>query len=288
MTKRKIFYDYKKNVDLILPSSKRLYKRLGDYDTLAEYTLCAIKDFEKYCDKNIPFSDYVTQKAKEHNINLSGGVTMSNYEKALCESFIVNSHSIFSDYIRHYRDDIRNLIKEDFILDSSESSSELHRLLESLKKLGLEPEFPSWLIPVMDYYRLVRNRVAHNSDDEQACIKAYKKINRSNLDQDYEIFKGRVLKNYDTISIDDVYFYSACIKHVANYLVMVLKGKVNWIEVSKIHRDLKPENIAKGTNPESLVNRVYMQYGHRLTKEEREIILEDLKQRKLDYKKRMC
>ena len=43
---RTIFYDFKGNVDLDLPSRRRLKKRLGDYDTLAEYTFCAIRDFE--------------------------------------------------------------------------------------------------------------------------------------------------------------------------------------------------------------------------------------------------
>lgn len=284
MGKRTIFYDYRNSVDLILPSSKRLYKRLGEYDTLAEYTMCALLDFEKYCDKTLPFSEYVTIKAKEHQINLRGGVMLGNYKTALCKSFIVNSHAILSDFIRHYRDDIRNLIKSDFKLSDDDKISELNRLLISLADIEIKPQFPSWLIPVMEYYRMVRNSVAHNERDEVACHKAYNNIDRNVLDNSYWVFKGKAPNEANAITMDDFYFYSACIKHVANYLVMALKGRIDWKNIVYTHTDLYPQNIKKGTNPLRLVNSVFMQYNHFGTKEEIQDILGVLKTRKEDYK----
>ena len=284
MAKRTIFYDYRSNVDLILPSSKRLYKRLGDYDTLAEYTMCALLDFEKYCDNAIPFSEYVTRKAREHQINLSGGVTLGNYKSALCKSFIVNSHAILSDFIKHYRDDIRNLFTRDFKLADDEKISELNRLLVSLEKLNLKPQFPDWLIPVMEYYRMVRNSVAHNERDVDACFKAYSKIDRNAIDNEYYVFKGKAPNSADRISMEDFYFYSACIKHFVNYLVMVLKGRVKWGCIAETHEDLDPRNIAKGTDSVKLVNCVFLQYNHRATKEEQRKVLDCLIQRKMDFK----
>ena len=284
MGKRTIFYDYKNNVDIILPSSKRLYKRLGEYDTLAEYTMCALLDFEKYCDKALPFSEYVTIKAKEHHINLRGGVMLGNYKTALCKSFIVNSHAILSDFIRHYRDDIRNLIKSDFKLSDDDKISELNRLLNSLADIEIKPQFPSWLIPVMEYYRMVRNSVAHNERDEAACHKAYNNIDRNALDNSYWVFRGKVPNEAYAITMDDFYFYSACIKHVDNYLVMALKGRIDWKNIVYTHTDLAPQNIKKGTNPLRLVNSVFMQYNHFGTKEEIQDILGILKTRKEEFK----
>ena len=284
MGKRVIFYDYRQNVDMTLPSSKRLYKRLGDYDTLAEYTMCTLLDFEKYCDKTIPFSDYVTTKAKEHQINLRGGVSLGNYKTALIKSFIVNSHAIFSDFITHFRDDIRNLFDRGFKLVDDDKASELTRLLKALDSLGIKPKFPSWLLPVMDYYRMVRNSVAHNERDKNACEKAFGKIDRDALDTDYSIFKGKVPNAADAIMMDDFYFYSACIKHVANYLLMALKGRVDWSHLGFTHSDLDPVNIEKGTNSVKLVGRVYLQYGHKGTKEEIRSVLDTLKERKEEYR----
>lgn len=209
MGKRIIFYDYQSSVDIVLPSSKYLYKRLGDYDTVAEYTMCAVLDFEKYCDTSIPFSEYVALKAKEHGVNLRGGVTLGNYKTALCKSFMVNSHSILSDFIKHYRDDIRNLFTRDFTIKGDDKISELERLLASLQELGLTPKFPCWLLPTMDYYRHVRNSVAHNQRDKDACKKAYSKIDIDAIKKDYRIFSDKAPNPVDAITLDDFYFYSA-------------------------------------------------------------------------------
>lgn len=280
MGKRSIFYDYRNSVDMKLPSCKRLYKRLGDYDTLAEYTMCTLLDFEKYSDPAIPFSDYVSIKAKEHGVNLRGGVTLGNYKTALVKSFLVNSHAILSDFIKHYRDDIRNLFTRDFNIKSDDKISELERLLASLKQIGLDPTFPNWLLPVMDYYRYVRNSVAHNLKDKNACESAFKKIDIQSLNADYCIFKDKAPHPVDEINMDDFYFYSACIKHVANYLVMVLKGRVDWSRLGATHIDLDPQNIEKGTNTEHLVNRVFMQYNHRGSKLEIRTVMDEVIARK--------
>lgn len=284
MGRRTIFYDYKKNVDMTLPSSKRLYKRLGDYDTLAEYTMCALLDFEKYRDKSIPFSDYITIKAKEHQINLRGGVTLGNYKTALIKSFIVNSHAILSDYIKHYRGDIRDLFTREFKLSDDDKVSELTRLLRALSSIGIKSQFPIWLLPVMDYYRMVRNSVAHNERDKDACEKAYEKVDRPAIDTDYWVFKGKAPNPADSITMEDFYFYSACIKHVANYLVMALKGKVNWPDIGLTHTNLDPANIKKGTDSVKLIGRVFLQYNHRGTKDEIRSILDVLKERKEEYR----
>lgn len=85
------FYNFKVGADFKLPSRKKLFKKMGEYDTLAEYTVCALRDFEKKWDRKTKFEDYVTQKAIEHSVNLRGGVTLPNHEPALYKSFMVNS-----------------------------------------------------------------------------------------------------------------------------------------------------------------------------------------------------
>lgn len=103
------------------------------------------------------------------------------------------------------------------------------------------------------------------------------------VDKDYWVFKGKAPNPADAITMDDFYFYSACIKHVANYLVMVLKGRVNWPNIGT-HTDLDPANIKKGTDSVKLVGRIFLQYNHRGTKEEIRSILDVLKERKEEYR----
>lgn len=285
MAKRTIFYDYKTNVDLKLPSNNRLQKRLGEFDTLAEYIECATLDFEKNADPKLDFSKYVSLKAKEHSVNLNGTVTLENFKCAMYKSFMVNSHALLSEFIINYRDDIRNLICPDFMLENDEKKSQLQRLVISLKKIGIEPTFPKWLLPVIDYYRLVRNSVAHINKDTKTCEEAFALIDISGMWDEYEVFKNKAPNPYDQITMFDFYFYSACIKHVANYLTMALKGKVDWGTLGNIHPAFEYENLKDVTDSIKYINGILGLYQHLPTDEERQEILAVIQQRRKDAKK---
>ena len=95
------FYNFKVGVDFKLPSREKLFKKMGEYDTLAEYTVCALRDFEKKWDRKKKFEDYVTQKAIEHSVNLRGGVTLAHqkssvdiYPKILLSLYMKNGESV--------------------------------------------------------------------------------------------------------------------------------------------------------------------------------------------------
>ena len=277
---RTIFYDFKANVDLELPSRKRLLKRLGEYDTLAEYTFLAVRDLEANWDGNGTHEDYISAKAKLRNVNLREGVTLPNPEPALIKSFLVNSHAMLEDFADQYKIDIKNLINPDFCLDTSDKLSKVERLLIPLQIMGINPIFPTWLSPVLKYYRLVRNSVAHNEKEIKSCEDAYEAIDIQKLQTDYPLFTGKAPNNPNEINIEDFYFYSACIKHFANYLTMALKGKVNWSNLGYIHDSFNAKKFSKGTQPIPLINTVLMQYNHRPLKEEVLRILADIKKQK--------
>ena len=175
-------------------------------------------------------------------------------------------------------------MNRDFKIVDDDKVSELTRLLIALEELEIIVKFPCWLLPVMDYYRMVRNSVAHNERDKKACEKAFSKVDKDAINADYSIFKGKVPNAVNAITMDDFYFYSACIKHVANYLRMALKGRVDWGHLGYTHLDLDPANIEKGTDSVKLVGRVYLQYCHKGTKEEIRSVLDTLKRRKEEYR----
>ena len=277
---RKTFYDFKANVDLELPSRVRLHHRLGEYDTLAEYTYLTLKDFEANWNGVGSHEDYVSSKAIVHDVKIRGGVTLPNYESALIKSFLVNSHAMLEDFVDQYKMDIRNLIDRKFSLDLSDKLSKAEKLLSSLEKISILPSFPEWLLPVMKYYRLVRNSVAHNEKDMKSCETAYKAIDIRKLNEEYPTFSGKVPNVPNNLNMDDFYFYSACIKHFANYLTMALKGKVNWSNLGNIHESFDVRTFVKGTCPISLINREISQYKHVILREEQLQILADIKKQK--------
>ena len=91
---------------------------MGDYDTLAEYTFCAVRDFEVDWTNESSFEKYVTTKAELKGVNLRDGVMIPNHELALVKSFLVNFYAMLEDFINYCRFDIKNLFDKNFHLDN--------------------------------------------------------------------------------------------------------------------------------------------------------------------------
>ena len=280
-SRRSFFYNYKAHVDLALPSQNMLFKKLGDIDIVAEYTFCAVRTF-KYNSKRSHFSHrmYVKKKAIRCKVNMGGCDENVNIERDLCKTFMLNSYAMLDIFIEHYRTDIQHLIDPSFCLSSDNTKSKVEKLLIPLKRLGIEPECPEWLLPCLNYYRLVRNGSAHNLANETACKAAYERIDTEKLWNDYPVFAHKVPNNPNEINLDDFYFYSACIKHFANYLVMALKGQVQWERLGEIHPKFQRANIPSASNPRTWVNSVLNEYRSQATQAERDKIVEYIKANK--------
>lgn len=280
MKKRTFFYDFKNCIDFDLPSRRKLEKRLGDYDVLAEYTICAVRDMGHSIKGNASKKEFFKEKLRLHKVNMSGYVEYPNKEHDLCMLFMVNTNAMLNDYIDSYAKDIRALINPDFEMPGDNAMSKVEKLLFALKKNNIEFTIPVWVLQCLNYYRLVRNNIAHNDGEQRQCKEAYEGIDKKALNNDYPIFIGKAPNPIENICMNDFYFYSACVKHFANYTVMALKGKVNWSEIGAIHPLFRLENIPFGTNPKTWINRVLNDYHCKATKQDRDAIYEVIKARK--------
>lgn len=279
--KRTIFYDFKSNIDFDLPSRKMLVKRLGDYDVLAEYTICALRDFQhNIAHSGISKKQFFKDKIKKHRINMGSYVEYKDMEHDLCMLFMINSYAMLNEFVIAYRDDIRDLIKYDFKLSDKEGISKVEKLNISLEEIGIKSACPIWIQQCLNYYRYVRNATAHNDGLKKKCDEAYKFINIDQMHSEYPIFKDKAPNPVSHIKIDDFYLYSACIKHYANYLVMALKGKVDWANVWQTHHLFQRKNIPKETNPVSWVNGILTKYNCHVTRAVRDQIVEYIKANK--------
>ena len=89
---KSIFYNSKK-IRWRLPSRERLFHRLGEYDTMAEFTVLSERHFETLCKNAESYVDFVNTKAAEYNVKIRSGVTLDNYREALYKSFKSSSNS---------------------------------------------------------------------------------------------------------------------------------------------------------------------------------------------------
>lgn len=269
------FYDFSV-VTFKLPSRERLVKRLGDYDALAEFAVLSFRDFESDANASDNIINYIHEKAIVHDVKIRGTIALENYHEAMYKSFMVNTYAMFSEYIDKLKEDIRILVDPEFGFVDDNGISDYERLKRSLIKLGIFPPIPLWLEQLEEYYRLVRNHVAHNNGDDEKCIAAYNKIDKNKMYAEYKVFDGFAPNPPGQITMHDFYLYSASVKHIANIITISLKDKLNWRGIGKTHPTLIKKHPS-GTDRRILARDLLIKYGYRYSKEDLDQITADIR-----------
>jgi hypothetical protein len=269
------FYDFSV-VKFKLPSRERLVKRLGEYDALAEFAVLSFYDFETIARSVQDTYKFVCDKAREYDVKIKGTVSMENYHEALYKSFMINTYAMFAEFIENVREDIRILINPGFVFVDDNNISDYERLKRSLGAIGINPPIPKWLEQLEEYYRLVRNHVAHNGGDDEKCNKAFKRIDLNAMYSEYKVFEKLAPNPPISITMQDFYLFSASVKHIANIITITLKDRIIWQNIGKTHPDLIRKHQA-GTDRRKLARDILIGYGYRYSKEDLDKITADIR-----------
>jgi hypothetical protein len=269
------FYDFSGAI-YKLPSRERLIKRLGDYDALAEFAILGLLEFEAKLIVQKDAYQYISEKAQEHNVKIRGKVALDNYHEVMYKSFMVNTYSLFEEFIENIRNDIRILIDKNFVFVTVNNISEYERLKCSLKNIEVIPPIPRWLDQLEVYYRTVRNHVAHNKADDEKCLNAYRKIDLETMYSEYDIFKNLAPNPPGEITMQDFYLYSATVKHIANIIALELQDKICLNGIGQTHPELIHEH-KPGTDRRSLAIEVLMNYTNNYSNNDLDKIVEDIR-----------
>lgn len=269
------FYDFS-IVKFKLPSRERLVKRLGEYDALAEFAVLSFYDFETIARSVQDTYKFVCDKAREYDVKIKGTVSMENYHEALYKSFMINTYAMFAEFIENVREDIRILINPGFVFVDDNNISDYERLKRSLGAIGINPPIPKWLEQLEEYYRLVRNHVAHNGGDDEKCNKAFKRIDLNAMYSEYKVFEKLAPNPPISITMQDFYLFSASVKHIANIITITLKDRIIWQNIGKTHPDLIRKHQA-GTDRRKLARDILIGYGYRYSKEDLDKITADIR-----------
>ena len=269
------FYDFS-IVKFKLPSRERLVKRLGVYDALAEFAVLSFYDFETIARSVQDTYKFVCDKAREYDVKIKGTVSMENYHEALYKSFMINTYAMFAEFIENVREDIRILINPGFVFVDDNNISDYERLKRSLGAIGINPPIPKWLEQLEEYYRLVRNHVAHNGGDDEKCNKAFKRIDLNAMYSEYKVFEKLAPNPPISITMQDFYLFSASVKHIANIITITLKDRIIWQNLGKTHPELIKKHQS-GTDRRKLARDVLIGYGYRYSKEDLDKITADIR-----------
>lgn len=215
-----------------LPSNRFLWVCLGEYDALVEYQEVANRLMLKaYEDSKQTFGDYLKCASKATGIKLYN-LTLQNYKEKIIQGYLVYPNAIFDEFLTRFIADVRDLIDAGFA-ESKIDGCRFDKVMDALVKKGIKPAITKVQHDLYNYYRLLRNGVAHGSDSE--FEKAYKRIDKDAVKGCYPTLCEPQPK--DLLCFDDFILCTANIKNIADAMSKSLFENVGWVTRCMANKD---------------------------------------------------
>ena len=261
-----------------LPSNRYLWACLGEYDALVEYQEVANRlMLQAYKSSNKPFDAYLKEASAATGIKLYD-VTLENYKEKIIQGYLIYPNAIFDEFLTLFIADVCNLIDTAFA-ESKIVGCRFDRVIDALNNKKIVPAIHKEQIELYNYYRLLRNGVAHGSDSEYE--KAYNRIDKAAIRSCYPSLSEPQPK--DSLGFDDFILCTANIKNIADAMTKSLFTKVDWVARCKANKEKWFPRRNKFMNTESkrrlynyVNNSLVTLYGVKLTNYELDIIIGSL------------
>lgn len=258
-----------------LPSNRFLWECLGEYDALVEYQEVANRlMLQDYKSSNKPFDAYLKEASAATGIKLND-VTLENYKEKIIQGYLIYPNAIFDEFLTLFIVDVCDLIDTAFA-ESKIDGCRFDRVMDALDKKKITPAILKVQIDLYNYYRLLRNGVAHGSDSEYE--KAYKKIDKAAIKSFYPSLSEPQPK--DSLGFDDFILCTANIKNIADAMTKSIFTKVDWVARCKANKDKWFPRRKRFMNTESkrrlynyINNTLVTLYGVKLTNYDLDVII---------------
>lgn len=221
-------------------SVSRLFKDLGRYDAIVEFTEVSIRDFLFEANKNGNFDSYLTSKSTQHNVYVNT-VDKSVFRSRISQGYILSVYQAMELCIRNFKHDYNDLYFKDKKFDDTTDSL----LIKLIKIIGDKNHcinvIGEYRIYIYDYYRMVRNKYSHDIIEESKIEKAYREllIYYDEIKLHYPSLSAP--NPYTDIEFDDFIFFSRVVKEIITSLNDFAAPTDNQLSEYYIHKKLYSE-----------------------------------------------
>lgn len=221
-----------RNTTFNIPSNRKLWLTLGQYDALVEYQEVASRYYLGSFDANKEsFDAFLSCTSTATGVRLNS-ISLANFREKQYQGYFVVPNASFDDFVTDFVDDVRFLIDPAFAL-SNINGSKYDKLLDALSQKRISPSIEKFKKDLYDYYRLLRNDVAHclnqdykkeyNALDKKAIAAFYTTLNEPNE-------KSR-------LTFDDFILCTANIKNIADIMTVSLLQHIDWEQLVLSKKD---------------------------------------------------
>lgn len=261
-----------------LPCLRRLKKTLGEYDALVEYVELATRKFKSdfKSQSELSFSEYLSSEANKQKICL-GNLTLANYESFKNKYYLILPYAAFGTFLSDLKKDFTIFFGEKYNIQGCEIK--LNPICKFLKDNGFCLNLDSWSLDLYDYYRLLRNSLAHDSSKKMKDIEnLYSSIDMNAVHAYFSTLSAP--HDMDSLDFEDFILFTANMKYIAEKLTLSLEPKIDWVEFSKQNLSLFPRRKKFKQNKSRLMfyfmNVISANYGLTLSELEIENIINNL------------
>lgn len=235
-----------------------LYKNLGRFDAIVEFTEISIRDFIYQADQSGDFDNYLQAKSTQHNIRVNT-IDKSVYRARISHSYILSVYQTAELFIHQFREEHIDLYNKIWVLDDTKDNI----LIKTIRKISaINPatiSIGAHRLAIFNYYRVVRNKYSHDRISETRVDQEFQNVNQftTQIQTDYS---GLVAPNdFDNISFDDFILFSRTIKDISYKLNDLVSPKNEEIRDYYKHKDFFKELNENQTRKENALK------GHMLS-----------------------
>ncbi|MBV3402790.1 hypothetical protein KSW85_13515 [Prevotella copri] len=222
-----------------LPSMRRLWQVLGEYDALVEYIELTTRMFKTSFESQheLTFPEFLSSEAMKENICLND-LTLDNYETFKYKYYLILPNSSFDRFLDDFMIDFHTLFDKNIPL--SRHKTKLHSIVDYLVGDSFSILLEDFSISLYDYYRLIRNSLAHDSlKKEPEIVEIFSSLNIAEVHSRYPRLSAP--HDMDNLTFDDFILCTANIKSIADKLTKSLENKIDWGKFSRRNSNLFPK-----------------------------------------------
>jgi len=215
----------------------KLYKNLGRYDAIVEFTEISIRDFINRAQQANGFDNYLQTKSIQHNIRVNT-VDQAVFRARISHSYILSVYQTAELFLHQFREEHNDLYNSNWTLDDTRDNI----LLKTIRKVSaITPatnQIGAHRLAIFNYYRVVRNKYSHDRISETRVDREFQNINqfRAQIQNDYQ---GIVAPNeFDSTSFDDFILFSRTIKDISDRLNELIIPTNNQIRDYYLRKDM--------------------------------------------------
>lgn len=222
-----------------LPSMRRLWQVLGEYDALVEYIELTTRMFKTSFESQheLTFPEFLSSEAMKENICLND-LALDNYETFKYKYYLILPNSSFDRFLDDFMIDFHTLFDKNIPL--SRNKTKLHSIEDYLVGDSFSILLEDFSISLYDYYRLIRNSLAHDSlKKEPEIVEIFSFLNIADVHSRYPRLSAP--HDMDNLTFDDFILCTANIKSIADKLIKSLENKIDWGKFSRRNSYLFPK-----------------------------------------------